>query len=95
MTGWLVPPVTGEIYFHVANDYLSEVWLSADDDPANSTLILNHRGHIGSYLYEHNDQKSKPMALVADHAYYFEVRDEHTMMSFIVIASSWPKCSSS
>ena len=38
--GWLVPPTSGEYVFWVAADYLSELWLSTDDNPENMILLV-------------------------------------------------------
>jgi hypothetical protein len=75
MMGWLVPPITGEYVFWIAADNLSELWLSTDDNPDNMFMLCNPQFAApgpGEWVYP--SQKSKPIALVADRAYYFEVR---------------------
>ena len=73
--GWLVPPTSGEYVFWVAADYLSELWLSTDDNPENMILLVKPLlGAIEKQKFTYPTQRSEPIDLVADHAYYFEVR---------------------
>ena len=69
MMGWLVPPITGEYVFWIAAVYKSELWLSTDDNPENMSMLCNQQRE-----WMFSSQKSKRIALVADRAYYFEVR---------------------
>jgi len=39
LTGYLIPPVTGDYTFYVASDNASILFLSTDDDPANKRAI--------------------------------------------------------
>jgi hypothetical protein len=39
MSGWIVPPVTGDYVFFVCSDDLSDLFLSTDEDPAHKKLI--------------------------------------------------------
>jgi hypothetical protein len=39
VSGYLVPPVTGNYNFFISSDDNSEFWLSTDDSPANKVLI--------------------------------------------------------
>ena len=36
LTAWLVPPATGEYQFMIASDDQGRLWLSSDENPANS-----------------------------------------------------------
>ncbi len=75
MIGWLVPPITGEYNFLIAADYLAELWLSTDDNPKNIVLLLDPQvAAPGPREWVYSTQKSEPISLEADHAYYFEVR---------------------
>lgn len=75
MWGWLVPPITGEYNFWIAADYLSELWLSTDDSPRNMVLLLDPQvAAPGPRAWVYSTQKSEPIPLEADRAYYFEVR---------------------
>jgi hypothetical protein len=72
--GWLVPPTSGEYVFWVAADYLSELWLSTDDNPENMILLVKPLLGVIEKKFTYSTQRSEPIDLVADHAYYFEVR---------------------
>jgi hypothetical protein len=83
ITGWLVPPVTSDEYFlMVSGDNEGELWLSADDDPINRTMVANFMksGNYASFEYhweESPEQQSSQVSLVAGRSYYFEVRVIH------------------
>jgi len=75
MMGWLVPPITGEYVFWIAAKNLSELWLSTDDNPENMIMLCSPKfpaPRPRGWVYP--SQKSKPITLMADRAYYFEVR---------------------
>ena len=75
MMGWLVPPTSGEYIFWVAGPYPSQLWLSTDDNPENKILLVEPLlGAPAKREFSYNSQKSEPIELVADRAYYFEVR---------------------
>jgi len=40
LTGWLVPPLTGDYVFYLAADDQAQMFLSTDDFPANKRLIV-------------------------------------------------------
>ena len=75
LSGWLVPPVTGDYIFWIASDDNGELWLSTDDDPANKFLACRQPFSAGSRQRDrYAEQKSRTIALVAGQAYYYEVR---------------------
>ena len=39
LTGFLIPPVTGDYVFHIASDDQSLFFLSSDDDPGHERAI--------------------------------------------------------
>ena len=39
LRGYVIPPLTGEYVFWVANEGLSELWLSQDESPDNKMKI--------------------------------------------------------
>jgi hypothetical protein len=77
LSGWLVPPVTGDYVFYLASDDAGQLYLSADDTPADKRLIAeetawspwrNWEGTAG------NPQRaSASISLVAGRHYYLEV----------------------
>jgi hypothetical protein len=44
LSGWLLPPETGNYKFYLASDDAGELWLSTDDEPANKQLIVAETG---------------------------------------------------
>jgi len=76
MKGWLMPPVTGNYTFWIASDDWSELWLSADDDPANLELACYAFNWVASRDWNvYDDQKSPPISLVAGQTYYYQVSE--------------------
>jgi hypothetical protein len=74
MSGWLVPPVTGDYIFWIASDDNGELWLSTDDNPANTYLACSQPFSSGSREWdEYAEQKSGTISLVAGQAYFYEV----------------------
>jgi len=43
LSGYLIPPVTGEYVFYIASDNASTLFLSSDDDPAHKRAIAHER----------------------------------------------------
>jgi hypothetical protein len=74
MSGWLVPPVTGDYEFWIASDDHGEFWLSTDDDSANKVRICRCEWALPRWWDLAPEQKSVPISLVAGQAYYYEVR---------------------
>jgi hypothetical protein len=61
--------------FWIAAKNLSELWLSTDDNPENMIMLCSPKFPApGPGEWAYPSQKSKPIALVAVRAYYFEVR---------------------
>lgn len=72
--GYLHPPKKGKYVFWIASDNESELWLSADEDPANKTKIAGVREWTGPTEWEKfKEQKSEPVELEPGRRYYVEV----------------------
>ena len=75
MSGWLMPPVTGDYVFWIASDDNGELWLSTDGEAANAVLICSQPFWASSREWDiYPEQKSGTISLVAGQAYFFEVR---------------------
>ena len=75
MSGWLVPPITGDYVFWIASDNNGELWLSSDDDPANKVVVCHVPGWASPREWDkYQEQKSEVILLVAGQAYYYKVR---------------------
>ncbi len=81
MRGFIHPPVSGEYTFWIASDNSSELWLSADNTPANQKRIAS----IARFTWvaprewtKHASQRSPPISLEAGRSYYIEAMHEQT-----------------
>lgn len=77
MHGWLVPPVTGEYLFWIASNGDGEFRLSNTDSKVNVASICNSTSATPypARAWDKNpEQMSKNISLVAEQAYYYEVR---------------------
>lgn len=64
LSGWIMPPVTGEYTFWIASDDASELWLSTDEDPAHGVLISMVFGWTSARNWEvEGNQRSLPVTL--------------------------------
>jgi len=73
LSGWLIPAKSGEYTFWIASDDGSELWLSTDADPNNTTMIASVSGWTGSREWENMpSQKSAPVTLQAGQKYYIQ-----------------------
>jgi len=71
--GYLYPPATGDYTFWIGSDDSSELWLSLDDDPANSVEIASVEIWNNSHAWDkYQEQPSEPQRLVAGLPYYIE-----------------------
>ena len=77
LTGWLVPPLTGDYVFYLASDVAGQVFLSTDEVPGNKQLIVQEtfwspwRNWAGTP--EKPQRASASILLVAGNHYYLEV----------------------
>ena len=75
MSGWLVPPVTGDYVFWIASDNHGEFWLSSSDDRRNMFRICRQSSWTQSREWDKSpEQQSRSVSLVAGNAYYYVVR---------------------
>ena len=73
MSGWLVPPVTGDYTFWIATDDAGEFWLSTDAEESNIVQVCFITGWAGSRAWtKFASQQSAPISLVAGQAYYYQ-----------------------
>jgi probable HAF family extracellular repeat protein len=73
VSGWLVPPETGNYTFYIASDDQSELLLSSDDQPGNKQRIarVDFWTDFRSWT-QFGTQRSAPIALEAGKRYYLE-----------------------
>lgn len=82
LSGWLIPPVTGDYRFYLASDDQGALFLSTDESPANKLQIASEPGWNGyrEYVTGQNQASrgnppvniSTSLPLVAGQAYYVE-----------------------
>ena len=71
--GYICPPASGSYVFWIASNDNSELWLSTDDQPANSRKIASVSGYTNAQQWDkYPAQKSAGIALVANQKYYIE-----------------------
>jgi hypothetical protein len=71
--GFLIPPITGTYKFWIANESVSELWLSADTIPAKKTKIAAVTRSTPYSKWPHtHEAESIPVTLEAGKRYYLE-----------------------
>lgn len=75
----LIPPQTGEYQFWIANEHLSELWLSTDATPAKKVKIAEVRGDTPYVKWPHTHEASSALVkLAAGKRYHLEVLQRQT-----------------
>ena len=75
LSGYLLPPVTGDYRFWIAADDSGELWLSTDADPAHAALIAQATTWTRQHEWDKQpEQASAPIPLEVGERYYIEVR---------------------
>lgn len=73
LSGYLIPPTTGNYTFWIASDDGGELRLSTDANPSNKKTIASVTGAVGNQSWtEQASQQSVVIALVAGQRYYVE-----------------------
>jgi len=73
MRGYLTPTDSGDYTFWIASDDAGELWLSTDDNPANTSLIANVPGWSSSRQWDkYAEQQSTSISLTGGNDYYIE-----------------------
>jgi hypothetical protein len=71
----LLPPQTGSYQFSVAGGGEIELWLSADDSPANVVKIAEVTRETAYRKWPHTSEtESQKVSLAAGKKYYLEIR---------------------
>ncbi len=74
LSGWIIPPVTGNYTFYIASDDASELWLSTNSSSANKQRIASVSGWTYFRYYTSSASQISPsVALVQNRWYYLEV----------------------
>ncbi len=74
VTGFIVPPVSGDYTFWIAGDDTSELWLSPDATAEGVVRVARIAGWSRENEWTKSpSQRSAPIPLLAGRAYYFEV----------------------
>lgn len=73
LSGYLIPPTSGDYTFWIASDDGSELWLSSDVNPSNKKRIGYVNGAVGNQAWtQQASQQSAVITLVAGKRYYIE-----------------------
>jgi Bacterial Ig domain/Bacterial lectin/PA14 domain/Bacterial Ig-like domain len=70
ITGWIVPPVTGNYKFYLRSDDAGELDLSTDDTPANAQKIAEQTACCNAFTDAEGTLSSSPIALTAGKEYW-------------------------
>ncbi len=74
VTGYIVPPVSGNYLFAVSGDAVAELYLSTDATPANKSLIASVATATGFRVWDAQPaQQSSARALLQGQRYYVEL----------------------
>ncbi|RYD30668.1 MAG: hypothetical protein EOP87_16235, partial [Verrucomicrobiaceae bacterium] len=74
LTGYIVPPATGDYTFWIASDDDGQLLLSTDDTPANLAPVASVTGYVAEEAWDISaTQKSAVKQLVAGRRYYLQV----------------------
>jgi autotransporter-associated beta strand protein len=90
--GYLIPPTTGNYQFWIASNDASELRISSNALPANSTVRATVATSTNAYAWTTNTSQQSPViAMNAGQAYYIEVRHkENTSTDHVAVAWSGP-----
>lgn len=73
LSGFLIPPVTGNYIFWIASDDSGEFWISSDANPANKRKAASVAGSVDQTQWDrYPSQQSVGISLEAGHYYYIE-----------------------
>ena len=75
--GYVCPPASGSYTFRLSGDDDCELWLSADDNPANKVRVAYINGYTNYREWnKYASQQSAPVQLVAGRRYYVEALEK-------------------
>ena len=75
ITGYIIPPASGDYTFITASDDDNELWLSTSGDPADGVMVANIEGWGGYYEWnKHASSTSAPIKLYANRKYHVMLR---------------------
>ncbi len=95
VTGFLIPPETGNYKFWIASDATSELWLATDSNPANRMKIATVPAATAVKAWTNSpSQESGSLALTAGQRYHIEVlHKESTGSDHMAVAWQGPSFS--
>jgi hypothetical protein len=75
LSGWLVPPVSGEYTFWISSDDGSRFYLGTGETEGSKSLLCSVSGYTGFQAFDsQGGQRSLPVTLEAGRAYWFEAQ---------------------
>lgn len=90
LRGFLLPPLAGAYTFWISSDNTSELWLSADSDPANLARIAQVTGYTNYLDFDAlEEQRSIVITLRARQAYALEVLFKEDGFGFDHVSVAW------
>ncbi|MBK7999718.1 MAG: hypothetical protein IPK15_13625 [Verrucomicrobia bacterium] len=70
LSGWIVPPESGDYEFFIRSDDSSQLFLSTDENPENAVMIASEDGCCGPFEAPGAPETSTPQTLVGGNRYY-------------------------
>ena len=75
LTGWIIPPVTGDYTFWISSDDSGRFYLGTNETEASRVLLGTVNGYTGYQSFDSSgSQQSVAVPLVAGQAYWFEAQ---------------------
>ncbi|MBP3962791.1 hypothetical protein I8J30_08740 [Paenibacillus sp. DLE-14] len=72
--GYITPATSGTYTFYIASDDTSQLWLSTNNSPSNTSMIASVYEYTGVREWnKHSSQQSASITLTAGQPYYFEI----------------------
>ena len=70
LSGWVIPPESGDYEFFIRSDDSSQLFLSLDENPENAVMIASEDGCCGPFEAPGAPETSAPKTLVGGSRYY-------------------------
>ncbi|KAB2668313.1 MAG: hypothetical protein DVB31_06715, partial [Verrucomicrobia bacterium] len=91
VTGFVIPPVTGDYKFYFRSDDAGQLSLSTDETEANLALICQQTGCCNAFTDSEGVLSSVPVNLIAGKKYFIEgILQENTGDDYIQVAWRTP-----
>jgi hypothetical protein len=97
LRGYLVPSESGEYFFYLAADDQGEFWLSEDETPERSALVIKTESYCNYRVWDREKRRSKPIPLKKGQHYFVEAllregeKNDHLSVAWSLAATDVPE----